>query len=151
MSNPYRPRASLDPPLLAGREAQLRHLRSLIRQAPDTPLSLLVTGLRAVGKTVLLRQFAKLAHEMNWAVASVEVPIVGYGRFDVMEVVQHECSLAVSRARHPALHQPFIGQSPGTDGSTAIGQAVDLLRESGKAGLLVLVDDADRIHADAGS
>ncbi len=61
--NPYRPGAAVTPVFLAGREQEVRRFRSSLRAAPGLPLNVRVTGLRGVGKTVLLKRFEEVANE----------------------------------------------------------------------------------------
>lgn len=53
------------PPFLAGRAAEEREFRKLLRQ--DTILeNLILTGLRGIGKTVLLERFKRIAIQEGW-------------------------------------------------------------------------------------
>jgi Cdc6-like AAA superfamily ATPase len=58
--NPYTPGAGTRPPVLAGREGEIAQFENLIQRllAGRPEKSLMVTGLRGVGKTVLLSTFA---------------------------------------------------------------------------------------------
>lgn len=51
--NPFRPGAGHPPPYLAGREEEKREFARLLGQSPMMT-NLVLTGLRGVGKTVLL-------------------------------------------------------------------------------------------------
>lgn len=63
--NPYRPGAGHMPPHLAGREREYREFDRLLEQ--DTILeNMVLTGLRGVGKTVLLETFKPRAQEADW-------------------------------------------------------------------------------------
>ena len=63
--NPFRPGAGHTPPYLAGRKEERREFLKLLRQ--DVILSnLVLTGLRGVGKTVLLDTFKPLAMQRGW-------------------------------------------------------------------------------------
>ena len=63
--NPFRPGAGHMPPYLAGRADETEEFKRLLRQ--DTILeNLVLTGLRGVGKTVLLDTFKPLAVEEGW-------------------------------------------------------------------------------------
>ncbi len=63
--NPFRPGAGHMPPYLAGREKESQEFQRLLRQ--DTILeNMVLTGLRGVGKTVLLDTFKPLAIEKGW-------------------------------------------------------------------------------------
>lgn len=64
-SNPFRPGAGHRPPYLAGRAAEQREFEKLLDQdiILENPL---LTGLRGVGKTVLLETFKPLAVQRGW-------------------------------------------------------------------------------------
>lgn len=63
--NPFRPGAGHMPPYLAGRETEKHEFERLLEQ--DTILeNLILTGLRGVGKTVLLETFKPMAIEGDW-------------------------------------------------------------------------------------
>ena len=64
-ANPFKPGAGHQPPYLAGRQAEKREFLRLLTQ--DTILeNMVLTGLRGVGKTVLLETLKPLAFEKNW-------------------------------------------------------------------------------------
>lgn len=65
--NPYRPGAATPPLFLAGRQPQLTRFPRILRGAPEIPANLRITGLRGVGKSVLLKDFERLAIEEGWA------------------------------------------------------------------------------------
>lgn len=63
--NPFRPGAGHRPPYLAGREQEKDDFRRLLQQ--DVVLeNLVMTGLRGVGKTVLLEELKPLAIDQGW-------------------------------------------------------------------------------------
>lgn len=74
VSNPYSPGAGLRPPELAGREADVTSFTTMIARAEagKSSQSLVLTGLRGVGKTVLLNDLAERARKRDWIVAQVE-------------------------------------------------------------------------------
>jgi len=67
--NPYRPGAATPPLFLAGRQPQLDRFPKLLRAAPEIPANLRITGLRGVGKSVLLKELQKIAQHEGWATA----------------------------------------------------------------------------------
>src|ERR1700755_453248 len=73
--NPYTPDAGARPPVLAGRDSELAHLQSIISQltAGGTENHVLITGLRGVGKTVLLNEFERFCQEAGWPAETKEV------------------------------------------------------------------------------
>ncbi|WP_251039534.1 ATP-binding protein [Arthrobacter sp. ISL-72] len=68
--NPFAPGSGLKPPALEGREAEIEAFDRLIvrtkRQAAER--GMLLSGLRGVGKTVLLNNFAAQAELHDWFV-----------------------------------------------------------------------------------
>lgn len=70
--NPFRPGVGTRPLHLAGREGPLRRFRAILRAAPEQPANTRLTGLRGVGKTVLLGEFERSADADGWAAASLE-------------------------------------------------------------------------------
>jgi hypothetical protein len=73
--NPYTPNAGAKPPALAGREDELRAFEVLLSHLLHgrTEQSILITGLRGVGKTVLLTRFEELAREGGWTTVEAEI------------------------------------------------------------------------------
>lgn len=71
--NPYRPGVGLPPLHLAGRDAPIRRFAAMLRAAPEQPANMRVTGLRGVGKTVLLSVFAEHARDAGWEPAFLEL------------------------------------------------------------------------------
>jgi hypothetical protein len=65
IKNPFRPGAGHMPPYLAGRENETQEFSRLLEQ--ETILkNLVLTGLRGLGKTVLLETFKPMAMEAGW-------------------------------------------------------------------------------------
>lgn len=64
--NPFRPGAGHDPPFLAGRTQETAEFEKLLEQTVILE-NLVLTGLRGVGKTVLLNVFRPLAINAGWA------------------------------------------------------------------------------------
>jgi AAA ATPase-like protein len=87
LSNPYTPGAGTKPPALTGREEQFRHFDLLLgrleRGRPER--SMLITGLRGVGKTVLLTTFEDMA--------------LGRGWFPALSEIRHDTELRLLMAR----------------------------------------------------
>ncbi len=63
--NPYRPGAGHSPPHLSGREHEHRDFLALLEQEPVLR-NVVLTGLRGVGKTVLLEAMQPLAAKRGW-------------------------------------------------------------------------------------
>jgi hypothetical protein len=71
--NPYTPGAGLRPPKLAGRDEELERLELVVDRLAEGAheRSLIASGLRGVGKTVLLLEFDAIATERGWATSEV--------------------------------------------------------------------------------
>ena len=70
--NPYRPGAGHMPPHLAGREREYTEFDRLLEQ-DEILENLVLTGLRGVGKTVLLETFKPRALQRGWLWASADL------------------------------------------------------------------------------
>src|SRR5215831_731830 len=70
--NPFRPGMGLDPPYLADRQAHLDRFERYLTGFPALPRNVRLTGLRGVGKTVLLQHYARAAEERGWTVVRRE-------------------------------------------------------------------------------
>ena len=71
-ANPFRPGMGLDPPYLADRAAQLERFTRYLEAFPSFPRNVRLTGLRGVGKTVLLQHYAAAAEARGWVVVRRE-------------------------------------------------------------------------------
>lgn len=73
--NPYTPGAGSVPPALTGRDTELDRFDVLLERLwrGKSAQSQIVTGLRGVGKTVLLNSFRELAEEREWITVETEI------------------------------------------------------------------------------
>jgi hypothetical protein len=73
--NPYTPNAGARPPLLAGRDEELAAFDLLLSRLARgrTQQSMIITGLRGVGKTVLLGEFRTMAEGHGWVAVEAEI------------------------------------------------------------------------------
>jgi hypothetical protein len=83
LRNPYTPNAGASPEIIVGREEQTRSFTALLTRLSRgrTEQSLIVTGLRGVGKTVLLNEFSEIARRERWEVIEFEASKHDDGRF----------------------------------------------------------------------
>ena len=109
--NPYAPGAGQRPPELAGRDRELGQfevvLERIARGRPER--SMILTGLRGVGKTVLLNSFRSMALQRLWGTGKIEArpdqslrrPVAGALHMAVRELAP--------RHRAPAEIEHFLG------------------------------------------
>jgi hypothetical protein len=73
--NPYTPNAGARPPALVGRDEEVEAFEVLLDRLRrgHTEQSMLITGLRGVGKTVLLTSFEERARERGWTTVEAEI------------------------------------------------------------------------------
>ena len=116
--NPFRPGMGLEPPYLADREAQLERFGRYLDGFPDFPRNVRLTGLRGVGKTVLLQHFAEAAHERDWIVV----------RREWSEHLQDERVLALALVEDCRQAAEVVARGRRLRGAISLaGQALDLL------------------------
>ncbi len=88
--NPYSPGAGSPPPALVGRDAEIEIIRVAIERLRlgRSEKSFMLTGLRGVGKTVLLQEFVDLGLRRHWACELVEASPTMKFQQVVADVVQ---------------------------------------------------------------
>ncbi|WP_172191562.1 ATP-binding protein [Actinomyces faecalis] len=74
VNNPYTPNAGATPEALIGRDGQTEAFDTLLQRLSRgrTEQSMIITGLRGVGKTVLLTRFSEIAEDAGWEVIEIE-------------------------------------------------------------------------------
>ncbi|MFJ4166847.1 ATP-binding protein [Microbacterium sp. NPDC089698] len=72
--NPYTPNAGASPESVVGRDEQTRAFQVLLRRLASgrTHQSMIIVGLRGVGKTVLLTEFREIAQAEHWEIIEFE-------------------------------------------------------------------------------
>jgi hypothetical protein len=70
--NPFRPGAGHKPPYLAGRTSEQDEVKKLLKQVVVTQ-NIVLTGLRGVGKTVLLESLKPIAQQEKWLWAGTDL------------------------------------------------------------------------------
>lgn len=142
IQNPYTPGAGSRPPALTGRDAEIHAFRILIERVRSgrPEKSLLVTGLRGVGKTVLLSTFRDLAESAGFKTAETEVthetgfkPMMArLGRRVLLEL--NPIEKVKDRALHAArVFKAFTLKMPG---GFEIGVDIDAVRGKADSGNL---------------
>ena len=101
--NPYAPGAGQRPPELAGRDRELRQFEvTLERVAAGRPdRSMVLSGLRGVGKTVLLNALRSLAVKRAWGTGKIEARPDQSLRLPIAQAVQAAVREVAHRHRDP--------------------------------------------------
>ncbi|MEP6813999.1 MAG: AAA family ATPase [Marmoricola sp.] len=103
--NPYNPGSGLRPPALAGRDSELEALDVTLERtsAGLSNRGIILTGLRGVGKTVLLNEMRDRAETADWFVVGVEARADAAGTASVQRALARDMAAQarrLSRARH---------------------------------------------------
>ncbi|MFI6505050.1 AAA family ATPase [Nonomuraea typhae] len=109
--NPYAPGAGQRPPELAGRDRELQQfevvLERVARGRPER--SMVVTGLRGVGKTVLLNTFKSMAMQRLWGTGKIEARPDQSIRRPVAAALHMAIRELAPRHRAPERIEEFLG------------------------------------------
>ncbi|KAB7745673.1 AAA family ATPase [Nostocoides sp. F2B08] len=100
--NPFRPGFGISPRVLAGRDDLLAEFETALDEGPGSPLrSVLVSGTRGMGKTVVLNELEELARVRGWLV--IRLPESGGLVDDLVQTTlptllsEHDSARAVRR------------------------------------------------------
>lgn len=163
VTNPYAPSAGQQPPELAGRDGEILLFESVLERAViDRPVRrIMLTGLRGVGKTVLLNRFRAAAIERGWATAKIEVQVgvplrrqIAESMYLAMRRFAVEVRAAEALRHFLAVLRAFsLKASP--DGSWQLNIEVDPARGSADTGdlaadLTLLFAEADSVARNLG-
>jgi hypothetical protein len=166
--NPYRPGVGVRPLYLAGREGSLRRFGAMLRAAPEQPASMRITGLRGVGKTVLLEEFADHASEAGWEPAFLELQ----PSHNTDEALRQTLALLLERTRERLSRRERLRKATGRalraaslsvsweevllsvsfgsereeDLARELFSAVELALAKGRAGVILLLDEAQLVR-----
>lgn len=168
--NPFRPGVGTRPLHLAGRDQPMRRFAAMLRAAPEQPANMRLTGLRGVGKTVLLGEFQAIAEEGGWASAVLEFQ-PGHNREDSMAsallnavsesklrlsrierlrkavggAVRSAGTLGVGWNEFQLTYDPMVEQQR-EDITKALFEVVEMAVQKGRAGFVLLLDEAQVVR-----
>jgi len=162
--NPYAPGAGQRPPELAGREREIKQfeivLERVARGRPER--STVLTGLRGVGKTVMLNNFRSMALQRLWGTGKLEARPDQSIRRPVTSALHMAVRELAPRHRAPDRIDDFLGvlkafglRDPKTPKGASLGIDVPVARGRADSGdlevdLTELLSDASSVAADLG-
>jgi hypothetical protein len=148
----------------------MRRFDAMLRAAPEQPANMRLTGLRGVGKTVLLGEFQAIAEGADWASAMLEfqpghnaeetlvsaltsVTQNAKERLSRMERIKKAVGNAARQAGTLGLgwseftltYDPVAGQ-PREDVTRALFEVVEMAVQKGRVGFVLLLDEAQVIR-----
>jgi AAA ATPase domain len=144
--NPYSPGAGLRPRELAGRDGEIELFDVLRERATSqlTSRSVVMTGLRGVGKTVLLNELANRARGDGWIVAKAEAE-----RGDGGRPFRQQVARALNRALREATGSWRVGDR--VHRALATFKSFSLHADPSGGMAIGIEVDPDRGRADTGS
>jgi hypothetical protein len=144
LQNPFTPSAGATPPALVGRDELFDSYQLLLDRLRGgyAERSLLVTGLRGVGKTVLLSEFARTAAECQWIPIETEVAtdfpferkMVSFARRALLQISPK--TRWTERVKRAAAILRSFSLTLNPDGSLTASLNVDALEGVGDSGFL---------------
>src|SRR5689334_4644184 len=159
--NPYAPGAGQRPPELAGRDREIRQfevvLERVARARPER--SMVLTGLRGVGKTVLLNTFRSMALQRLWGTGKLEARPDQSIRRPVASALHMAVRELAPRHRAPDRIDDFLGvlkafalrDPKAPKGSTSMNLGIDVPATRGRADSGDLEVDLTELFSDAAS
>lgn len=135
LDDPYTPTAGRRPPVLAGRESQEQQFELMLQRLERglSAQSMMLVGLRGVGKTVLLGRFEEIAQSRNWVSKDAEFtdataigPLMArLGRAALLQLSPAHRWKARARTAGGVIRNFTLSFNP--DGSTSVGwkEAID--------------------------
>src|ERR1700734_3189974 len=141
--NPYAPGAGQRPPELAGRDREIGQftvvLERVARGRPER--SIVLTGLRGVGKTVLLNSFRSMAIQRLWGTGKIEARPEQSIRRPVAAALHMAARELAPRHRAPDRVEYFLGvlkafaarDPKAPKGTTAMQLGIDVPAVRGRA------------------
>lgn len=167
LRNPFRPGAGHMPPYLAGRQDEETEFKKLLSQTEITD-NLILTGLRGVGKTVLLETFKPIAQQEGWlwvgtdlsesscvdeeriakrmlADLSIASSAITFQRRDAAKIGFVPETETIERKMNHATLQSIYDHTPGlvTDKLIAVLKIIaERIPETGKRGIVFAYDEA---------
>jgi hypothetical protein len=148
----------------------MRRFEAVLRAAPELPANMRLTGLRGVGKTVLLGEFQSIAEGRDWASAMLElqpghnaeeslvdalIAVVRDSKERLSRVerikkamgsaARQAGTLELSWGEFALTYDPIVGQQR-EDITRALFEVVEMSVQRGREGFVLLLDEAQVIR-----
>ncbi len=127
-TNPFQPGAGNPPPVLAGRQRNLDDASVALGRTLDgvTPQSIMLTGLRGVGKTAFLNESARIAENMGFETVLIEaedkIAFLDRVRHDIEAPLQRLASKGITDTIKTAFNAlRGVSITAGSDGGVEFG------------------------------
>lgn len=143
IKNPFSPGAGSPPPELVGRDPVLEQARILLGRikAKKPEKSMLLTGLRGVGKTVLLNEIERMAKAAGYRSLAIEAhedkplgPLIAPGLRTLLYDLNRLAGAGDKVKRGLAVLRSFVGALKVTVGEVSIGLDIDPEKGSADSG-----------------
>ena len=157
-NNPFLPTFGTSPPMLAGRDDVVARFDRAFEQGPAHPdYTMLISGVRGAGKTVLLNEAEDAALRLGWRVVSVSASVRGLCRQITNAALEHlreaedgKPARRISSVRVMGIgldwtDQPTAETTPIVDLRSALTSLTERLASS-DAGLLLTVDELQAVE-----
>lgn len=139
--NPFSPGSGVKPPALVGRQKEIDAFDLLVARAKANAAGdrgVLLTGLRGVGKTVLLNEFSEMARRNGWLVVQFEAQPGDGGPAAVRKKLARELQLGARRLRQTPAWSHLRSQGLGSISNISVslglqGLTADLKFDAGRA------------------
>lgn len=153
-ANPYAPGSGLKPKVLEGRDLELAAVDTVVARARNRLQSraVVLSGLRGVGKTVLLNAFRAHAEKMDWITVPFEARGTESGRGAVRAKLARELVVATRRTK-VVRRSKKVADAVASIGSfsaslSATGVTLGIERRPGRADSGVLEIDLEEMVTD---
>lgn len=135
--NPFKPTAGMNPPELIGRDMMLSDFEEALDNGPGAPDRLMrISGVRGVGKTVLLNALGEVARARGFQVVDVAS---NSGFCDRILNALHRHMELTSVSVAPTVFGVNLGALEVSKSATQIGEA--MFSASKRGGLLITLDE----------
>ena len=135
--NPFKPTAGMNPPELIGRDPILADFEEALENGPGAPDRLMrISGVRGVGKTVLLNALGEVAREHGYQV----VDVASHAGFcdRILGALQRAAEVSAVKVS-PSILGVSLGSVEFSKSATQLGEA--MFEASKRGGLLITLDE----------